>query len=158
MPGAARETVAAIVGELRKLHRDIPVPADELARSKELRKGRMLMGLEDSYAMASWLGSNEILYGYVPTPEEIAERIDAVTVADVRARGQSLHAPAVQPGAGRPVRGRGGVVGVLAGVSGVGRTPGRLAANRAARAAMRLADSTASRALLTMRLPRVVRR
>ena len=118
-PGKARETVAAIVGELRKL-RDIPVPADELARSKELRKGRMLMGLEDSYAMASWLGSNEILYGYVPTPEEIAERIDAVTVADrAGARRRTLHAGAVQPGAGRPVRGRGGVAGVLAGSGGV---------------------------------------
>ena len=91
-PGKTRETVAAIVGELRKL-RDIPVPTDELARSKELRKGRMLMGLEDSYAMASWLGSNEILYGFVPTPEEIAERIDAVTVADVQGLAAELFTP-----------------------------------------------------------------
>ena len=92
-PGKTREAVAAIVGELRKL-RDVTVPDDELARSKELRKGRMMMGLEDSYAMASWLGSSELLYGFVPTPEEVAERIDAVTAADVQALAAELFTPA----------------------------------------------------------------
>ncbi|MFN8516860.1 MAG: pitrilysin family protein [Chloroflexia bacterium] len=91
-PGKTRETVAAIVGELRKL-RETPVPADELARSKELRKGRMLMSLEDSYAMASWLGSSELLYGFVPTPEEVAAKVDAVTVADVQALASELFTP-----------------------------------------------------------------
>ncbi len=91
-PGKTRETVAAIVGELRKL-RETPVPADELARSKELRKGRMLMSLEDSYAMASWLGSSELLYGFVPTPEEVAAKVDAVTVADVQALATELFTP-----------------------------------------------------------------
>jgi predicted Zn-dependent peptidase len=92
-PGKTREAVAAIVEELRKL-RDVTVPDDELARSKELRKGRMMMGLEDSYAMASWLGSSELLYGFVPTPEEVAERIDAVTAADVQALAAELFTPA----------------------------------------------------------------
>jgi predicted Zn-dependent peptidase len=91
-PGKAREAVAAIVGELRKL-RETPVPADELARSKELRKGRMMMSLEDSYAMASWLGSSELLYGFVPTPEEVAAKVDAVTVADVQALAGELFTP-----------------------------------------------------------------
>jgi predicted Zn-dependent peptidase len=91
-PGKTREAVAAIVAELRKL-RETPVPEDELARSKELRKGRMLMSLEDSYALASWLGSSEILYGFVPTPEEVAAKIDAVTVADVQALARELFAP-----------------------------------------------------------------
>lgn len=92
-PGKAREAVAAIAGELRKL-RETPVPDDELARSKELRKGRMLMSLEDSYALASWLGSSELLYGEVPTPEEVAAKIDAVTAADVQALARELFTPA----------------------------------------------------------------
>ena len=91
-PAKAEETVAAVVGELRKL-RDVPVPADELARSKEFRKGRILMSLEDSQAMASWLGSNEILYGEVPTPEDVTARIDAVTVEDVAALARDLFTP-----------------------------------------------------------------
>jgi len=77
------ETIAAIVGELRKL-RDIPVPADELEHTKTLRKGRLLMSLEDSRSVASWIGSQEATYGKIETPEEVMEHIDAVTVEDVQ--------------------------------------------------------------------------
>lgn len=92
-PGKAEETVRAVVAELRKL-RDLDVPAEELARAKEYRKGRILLSLEDSHSVASWLGSNEIVYGEVPTPEEVTARIDAVTVGDVRALARELFDPA----------------------------------------------------------------
>lgn len=92
-PTKAEETVEAVVGELHKL-RDIAVPADELARAKEFRKGRILMSLEDSQALASWLSANEILYGDVPTPEEVTACIDAVTVADVQTLARDLFTPA----------------------------------------------------------------
>lgn len=91
-PAKGPEAVAAIVGELDKL-RHITVPASELARSKEFRKGRILLSLEDSHSVASWLGSNEIVYGEVPTPEEVTERIDAVTVEDVQALAEDLFRP-----------------------------------------------------------------
>ena len=77
------ETIEAIVGELTKI-RDIPVPADELERSKTLRKGRLLMGLEDSRSVASWVGGQEATYGEIKTPEEVMELIEAVTVEDVQ--------------------------------------------------------------------------
>lgn len=77
------ETVGAIVEELRKL-RDIPVPKDEFQRTKELRKGRLLMGFEDSRSIAGWIGSQEETYGEIRTPEEVMERIDAVTREDVQ--------------------------------------------------------------------------
>ena len=77
------ETVQAIVGELKKL-RDIPVPAQELENTKTLRKGRLLMSLEDSRSVASWVGSQEATYGEILTPEQIMKRIDAVTVEDVQ--------------------------------------------------------------------------
>ena len=77
------ETVGAIVEELRKL-RDEPVPADELRRTKELRKGRLLMGLEDSRSVASWIGSQELTYGEIKTPEEVMEKIEAVTAEEVQ--------------------------------------------------------------------------
>ena len=78
------ETIEAVVGELQKL-RDIPVPAEELENSKTLRKGRLLMGLEDSRSVASWVGSQEATYGRIRTPEEVMELIEAVTVEDVQA-------------------------------------------------------------------------
>jgi len=78
------ETVEAIVGELRKI-RDVTVPAVELEHSKTLRKGRLLMGLEDSRSVASWVGGQEATYGEIKTPEEVMEKIEAVTVEDVQA-------------------------------------------------------------------------
>ncbi len=77
------ETVGAIVQELRKL-RDVPVPAEELQRTKDLRKGRLLMGLEDSRSVASWIGSQELTYGEIRTPEEVMEKIDKVTVPEIQ--------------------------------------------------------------------------
>ena len=91
-PSKAEETVEAVIGELHKL-RDLAVPDDELARAKEFRKGRILMSLEDSQALASWLSSNEILYGHVPTPEEVTARIDAVTIDDVQTLARNLFTP-----------------------------------------------------------------
>ncbi len=91
-PHRAEETVRAVVGELHKLAAEA-VPPEELLRSKEFRKGRLLMSLEDSQAMASWLGSHEILYGDVPTPEEVTAKIDAVTAAEVQALAQEIFTP-----------------------------------------------------------------
>jgi predicted Zn-dependent peptidase len=77
------ETVGAIVEEWRKL-RDDGVPEDELQRTKDLRAGRLLMGLEDSRSVASWVGSQELTYGEIKTPEEVMEKINAVTARDVQ--------------------------------------------------------------------------
>jgi predicted Zn-dependent peptidase len=86
------ETVDALVGELRKL-RDERVPEDELTRTKELRKGRLLMGFEDSRSVAAWIGSQESTYGEIKTPEEVMEKIDAVTAVEVQELAQELFRP-----------------------------------------------------------------
>jgi len=83
------ETIGATVEELRKL-RDEPVPEEELRRTKELRKGRLLMGLEDSRSVASWIGSQEATYGEIKTPEQVMEKIEAVTVGEVQELSQEL--------------------------------------------------------------------
>ena len=83
------EAVEAIVGELKKL-RDVPVSAEELEHTKTLRKGRLLMGLEDSRSVASWIGSQEATYGEIKTPEDVMELIDAVTVEDVQSLAAEL--------------------------------------------------------------------
>ncbi len=83
------EATTAIIGELRKL-RDDGVPEDELARTRELRKGRLLMGFEDSRSVASWIGSQELTYGEIKTPEEVMERIEKVTAADVKELSEEL--------------------------------------------------------------------
>lgn len=76
------ETIDAIMTELDKLRRDA-VPDDELQRTKELRKGRILMGMEDSRSVAGWIGSQELTFGEILTPEEVMQRIDAVRAGDM---------------------------------------------------------------------------
>ena len=76
------ETIDAVLEELDKIRTDI-VPAEELQRTKDLRKGRILMGLEDSRSVAGWIGSQELTFGEIQTPDEVMERIDAVNADDM---------------------------------------------------------------------------
>jgi predicted Zn-dependent peptidase len=84
------ETISAIVDELRKL-RDYPVSAEELHRNKELSKGRIVMGLEDSRAVASWVGGQELTFGEIKTPREVMDLIDAVETEDMLQLAQELY-------------------------------------------------------------------
>jgi predicted Zn-dependent peptidase len=86
------ETIGAIVEELRKL-RDDGVPEEELQRTKDLRKGRLLMGLEDSRSVASWVGSQELTYGEIKTPEQVMEKIEQVTAAQVKELAEEIFQP-----------------------------------------------------------------
>ena len=76
------ETIDAVLEELHKIRTDI-VPAEELQRTKDLRKGRILMGLEDSRSVAGWIGSQELTFGEIQTPDEVMARIDAVNAEDM---------------------------------------------------------------------------
>lgn len=91
-PEKVDETVSAVVQELWKL-RDKPVPDDELHRTKELRKGRISMGLEDSRAVAGWIGSQELLFEEILTPDQVMAEIDAVTSEQVQELASELLRP-----------------------------------------------------------------
>jgi predicted Zn-dependent peptidase len=91
-PEKVDETVTAIIRELWKLRED-PVPEEELKRNKELRKGRISMGLEDSRAVAGWIGSQELLFDEILTPEEVMAEIDAVTSEQVQELAHELLKP-----------------------------------------------------------------
>jgi predicted Zn-dependent peptidase len=70
------------------------VPEDELARAKEFWKGRMLLRLEDTRSIASWLGAQEVLLGRIYSVEEVIDRVDAVEAADLRRLAERLFVPA----------------------------------------------------------------
>jgi predicted Zn-dependent peptidase len=82
-PSKAEETVKAVLGELRKLV-DEEVPASELAKAREYTKGRLLLGLESTNAMASWLGQQELLAGRIRPVAEVVAAVDAVDQAAIR--------------------------------------------------------------------------
>jgi predicted Zn-dependent peptidase len=76
------ETISAILNELSKL-KEHGVPEEELLMTKEMSKGRISMGLEDSRSVASWIGGQELTFGEIKTPEEVMVEIDSVKAADV---------------------------------------------------------------------------
>jgi predicted Zn-dependent peptidase len=80
-PVNGAKTVGALMDELRRLRSG--VPEEELHKARELAKGRMLLRLEDTRSVSGWLGGQEILTSTIKTPEDVVERIDAVTPADL---------------------------------------------------------------------------
>ncbi|MBM3942545.1 MAG: insulinase family protein [SAR202 cluster bacterium] len=87
-PKKTREAVQGVVRELNAMREQ--VPDKELAKAKEYTKGRLLLRLEDSRAVAAWLGSQELLLGEVETLDRVVAGIDSVTQEDVARVAQRL--------------------------------------------------------------------
>ncbi|MFH1651678.1 MAG: pitrilysin family protein [Chloroflexota bacterium] len=81
-PGNLRVALGAILAELGRLKEE--VPAAEISKAKEFTKGRLMLRMEDSRAVASWLGGQEILTGQILTVDEVIAFIDAITAEDLR--------------------------------------------------------------------------
>jgi len=83
----------AVVGtELQRL-RESPATPDELARAKENLKGRVVLALESTGARMSRLGSETLAGVPLMALDEVVQRIDAVTVEDLRALTDELWDP-----------------------------------------------------------------
>jgi predicted Zn-dependent peptidase len=88
----AQAAIEAVITELRKL-RDDGVTEAELTRIKEQVKGGMLLGLEDTWAVANRNGRHELRYGEVIPVEQIVAWIEAVSQDDIRRVTQRLIRP-----------------------------------------------------------------
>jgi predicted Zn-dependent peptidase len=73
------------LSELREL-----VPEAELAKAKELAKGRLLLRMEDSRSVAGWMGGQEILTGRILSVDQVTSIIDAITAEELRQLAQEL--------------------------------------------------------------------
>lgn len=78
----AREAISAILAELAKARTD--VSEAELARAKELVKGRSLLRMEDTRNVSGWIGQQELLFGEVRTVEQVLADVEQVSLADLR--------------------------------------------------------------------------
>jgi predicted Zn-dependent peptidase len=81
-PAEAGAVVEAIVEQLDRVTTD-PVRAGELDRARAYTRGRLELRMEDSGAVAGWIGSGETLLPRILTVEEVIERLEAVTVEDL---------------------------------------------------------------------------
>jgi predicted Zn-dependent peptidase len=91
-PDRVTEAVGVLADELRRLQ-DEPVGEEELERAKENVKGRTALSLESTSARMHRLGSSVLMGVPVLSPDEIMERIGAVTAADVGALARELYVP-----------------------------------------------------------------
>jgi predicted Zn-dependent peptidase len=82
-----------VVGEELERFRQSGASAEELDRSRENVKGRILLGLESTTARMNRLGSSVLAAMPLLTVDELEERIDAVTLEDVEALARELYAP-----------------------------------------------------------------
>jgi len=80
-PQKTNDAVRSIVQEFKGMLQE---PGEqELQKAKEYSKGRLLLRMEDTRAVASWLGAQELLQDNVRTPDEVVELLDAVDTSDV---------------------------------------------------------------------------
>jgi len=83
------QALQAILEELDKM-RQAPVSDDELEKAKEFIKGRLQLQMEDSFSVASWIGRQESLEDRVLSVDEVLQKVDAVTTADIQRVAQRL--------------------------------------------------------------------
>ncbi|MFN8521818.1 MAG: pitrilysin family protein [Chloroflexota bacterium] len=81
-PSKIDPTIEACLREIERIQE--PVSDHELVKAKELMKGRLQLRMEDTRAVASWMGGFELLRGSILTVDEILALIDGVTVEDVQ--------------------------------------------------------------------------
>jgi predicted Zn-dependent peptidase len=87
------KTAMKVIGDELERFRQDGITDEELHRSKENVKGRVVLSLESTTARMNRLGSAVLADMPVLTVDEIVERIDAVTKDDVDALGRELLAP-----------------------------------------------------------------
>ncbi|MGD0114538.1 MAG: pitrilysin family protein [Dehalococcoidia bacterium] len=80
-PKNALKALTALMGELARIREDID--DEEVARAKELSRGRVLLRMEDTRSVSGWTGVQELLTGKVLTVDDVLERVMAVTTADL---------------------------------------------------------------------------
>jgi predicted Zn-dependent peptidase len=92
-PDDARAVVRAILEQLDRITSD-PVSANELDRARAYSRGRLELRMEDSGAVAGWIGTGETLLPRILTVDEVIERLEAVSVDDVLRVAQRFVPPA----------------------------------------------------------------
>jgi len=81
-PNNTKEVVECILQELKDIT-EKGITAEELERTKAQIKGGLYLGLESVSSRMSRLGKTELTYNRVLLPEEVVEKLEKVTLADV---------------------------------------------------------------------------
>ncbi|MEU4289500.1 pitrilysin family protein [Kribbella sp. NPDC026596] len=93
LPKKANEVLDVVRAELQSIASGNITP-DELLRGKGQMRGSVVMGLEDTGAKMTRIAKAELVYGELPTVDDILDRIDSVTLDDVIHLAAELYAGA----------------------------------------------------------------
>ena len=91
-PDQAAAVLAAILEQLDRVVQG-PVSPAELERARAYTRGRLQLRMEETGAVAGWLGTGESLLPRILTVDEVIERLDAVTVDDLLRVAQRVARP-----------------------------------------------------------------
>jgi len=86
------EAVKVILDEFEKVKKG-EVKQQELNKAKEYLKGHIALDLEDSLEVAFWYGRKELLQSTTETPLQAFEKIDKVTLGDVKRVAERVFVP-----------------------------------------------------------------
>jgi len=81
-PEDAERVVGAILAQLERICAE-PVSDAELSRARAYTRGRLELRMEDSGAVAGWIGTGEALLPRILTVDEVVGQLNAVTVDDL---------------------------------------------------------------------------
>lgn len=90
-PQKARAVLEATLEEVRKL--TLGIPPAEMEKAREMARGRIQLRMEDTRAVAGWMGAQELLRGGIRTVDEVVELISAVRTDDVLAAAEHYLKP-----------------------------------------------------------------
>lgn len=82
-PKNTQEVIACILEELMEMKQQ-GISHEELVRTKAQIKGSLYLGLEAVSSRMSRLGKTELTYNRVLSPEEVIEKLEKVTLEDVK--------------------------------------------------------------------------
>ncbi len=91
--GTSRESAGKVVESVVREFADLkanPVPEDELRRAKDQLKGSLMLSLESTTARMSNLARQEMYFDHFIGTNEILQRIEAVTSADLMRLGKEF--------------------------------------------------------------------
>ena len=90
-PNKVEKAVSVVLEQYRGVaDGSLPVTNQELIKAKEYIKGHMALSLENTSAVNTFFGEQELFLGKVLTPEEIWKKIDEVTLKDVHYEAERL--------------------------------------------------------------------
>ncbi len=89
LPDKASEVAALCRDVLEDVRRD-GLSDEEVRRAQGQVRGALVLGQEDTGARMSRIAKGELLFGEIPSVDEVLRRVDAVTAEDVRALAREI--------------------------------------------------------------------